>query len=161
MRRRTELGSIGSGVLQSFVSRNSEIDRYWAIGKLYSYARASRTLTVRINLLSGEIAPKSALLGRLFHPLDSSPLTTKYEAMLHSLIARRDVPAEWLSAAILTIEFESVIAKPRYPKIGIEAQPFLCTLELIDDLDHAHVLETSGWCWPHNPRVESASAGRR
>src|SRR5476649_842201 len=158
MSRRTELRSIGSGLLHSFCSRNSEIDRLWSIGKLYSYAIGASSRAIRINLLNGEVSSLPGLLSRITLPLNIFPLTSKYEGMLRRIMAQRAIPDEWLSKAEINIDFESARAEPRYPKIGIDATPFFCTLELTDDLGKTHELSTSGWCWPHNPWKEFASA---
>ena len=160
MRRKTEFLSIGSGVLHSFVSRNSDIDGYWSIGKLYSYANAADTLEVKLNLLNVEITPPLSVLKRIVHRPNILPLATQYGAMLRNLMARREVPSEWLSSAIVTIEFNPAGANPVQPPACAGLSPFHAALELIDNLGQVYTLKTSGWCRPHNPWMESASTRR-
>ena len=57
MGRRRELGSIASGIIGSFRSRNNDIDGYWGIGKLYLFVGHLKSKCVSIDLCSQQIAP--------------------------------------------------------------------------------------------------------
>ena len=51
------LKSIGDGILSSFVSRNNDVYGYWGIGKLYNWMLASKSMTIKIDLLKNTIDP--------------------------------------------------------------------------------------------------------
>lgn len=160
MRRRTELKCIGSGVLGSFVSRNNDLDGYWALGLMFLYASRCGTLSFRLNLLTGEVQPRPAENFVGSTP-DFSILSNRYRVMLLDLLDRRKAPASWLADAEVAIDYESVAARPAYSPLSAVAKPFLCTLTLTDDLARRHVLSSAGWAWKHDPWREMKSARPR
>ncbi len=155
MRRRTELRCMGSGVLHSFVSRNNDLGGYWALGKLYSYARQVGTTVLTLDLINWTIDPPVSNLARVFPAPEVGVLCERYWLKLAAMMKRRAVPPAWLARAAMTIEFESTSGAPRYPRKGAA---FLCQLTLTDDLGGEHTLRADGWCWPHNLWEESCSA---
>lgn len=157
MRRRVELKSIGSGVLHSFVSRNNDLDGYWAIGKLYLYAKRAGDKTVSLDLISGEVLPSQEKLDRLYSAPDFDVITTRYSAMFLRSLSKHGVPLDWLTEASIRIEFERENVTPKLPLIGMDSKPYICELSITDDLRHVHKISTTGWCWPHNPAIELRS----
>lgn len=152
--RRKELKSYCSGLLQSFVSRNADVDGYWAMGKLYAYAKRVDSLTIRLNLLDGSIEPSVSPSFWQFGVHDFTALATRYLTMLRSTMARRGAPDQWLQHAVITIEFESPHAVSTVVPIG-PSKPYRCTLTLIDDLSKVHECYVDGLCWVHDPVRES------
>lgn len=94
MRRCSELGSLASGMLHSFVSRNNDLDGYWGIGVLYLYAQQVGDLTVSIDLLRAEIAPAVYLLPRDNRQPKFEALIDRYSSMLKQLMEKRGVPID-------------------------------------------------------------------
>jgi len=155
MRRRSEIGSIASGMVHSFSSRNNDLGGYWGIGVLYLYACQVGELTVTVDLLRGEVNPPSARLLPMYGRPDFEALITRYKAMLYALLHKRKVPERWVAEAVFSIEFESRDAKPAYPKIGEKSEAFACRLSITNDLGLERVFRLDGWCWPHDPWRES------
>ncbi|HEY0587723.1 MAG TPA: hypothetical protein VGD52_16420 [Pseudoduganella sp.] len=159
MRRRSEIGSVASGILHSFVSRNNDLEGYWGIGVLYLYARKVGELTVMLDLLRGTINPPAARLLPIYGKPNFQALIGQYKAMLYALLHKRNVPESWVAEAVFSIEFESKAAKPAYPKIGEDTAAFVCRLSIKDDLGRERVFRLDGWCWPHSPWRESRRSG--
>lgn len=155
MRRRSEIGSIASGMVHSFVSRNNDLGGYWGIGVLYLYARNVGELTLTLDLLNGTVNPSVSRLLPIYGKPDFQALISQYKAMLHELLHKRKVPESWVAEAVFSIEFESKAAKPVYPKIGENTEAFACRLSIRDDLGRVRVFRLDGWCWPHSPWRES------
>lgn len=158
MGRRSEIRCIGSGVLHSFVSRNNDIDGYWGIGVLCLYAKQVGELNVTVDILTGSVNPSTSLSLRIYRQPNFLALADRYKSMFVALFEKRGVPMAWLTDAVFSIDFNSPVAVPAYPRIGENAEPFLCRLSLKDDLGAVHVFRADGWCWPHNPWRESRSA---
>jgi hypothetical protein len=149
MPRRSELKSIASGVLGSFVSRNNDIGGYWGLGKLFLYARQRAESQLSIILIPRELMPS-------IEPL--ATVARKYGNMLVSIMERRYLPASWLLSASIEIEFESSSVKPQIFDPHRASRPFRCRLVFIDDLGRKHECAAAGRCWPHNPHREARSA---
>jgi hypothetical protein len=157
MRRRNEIGSIASGILYSFVSRNNDLDGYWGIGVLYLYAQQVGELTVTVDILGNLVNPQVTRLLRIYRQPNFEVLIDRYRSMLFTLLDKRGLPRTWVTDAVFSIEFKSKAAVPAYPKIGENSEAFACTLSMKDDLGRGHVFHTAGWCWPHNPWREMRS----
>ncbi len=98
MGRRRELGSIASGIIGSFRSRNNDVDGYWGIGKLYLLVEHLQSKCISINLCSQQIAPYS----RHF-----DLMTEHYSKMFKGLLTKRSIPLKWVSSAYVYVEFEA------------------------------------------------------
>lgn len=157
MRRRAELKCIGSGVLHSFLSRNNDLEGYWALGKLFLYAKYAGETSVSLDLFNGHVSSTLQRSCSLYQATNFDVLTTRYGGMLLRLLSKRGVPLEWLAKAVIKIDFERADIVPGYLPPGIHASPLVCSLLLTDDLSHSHVLSITGWCWPHNPAMELRS----
>jgi hypothetical protein len=157
MRRRVELKSVGSWVLHSFVSRNNDLDGYWAIGKLYLFAKRLGETSVALDLFKKTLSPDPRRLSGLYKPPNVEILCARYGGMLLRALATRKVPLQWAASATIRVDFDRPDVVPAYVRPGINAKPFGCTLHLVDDLSHEHVLALAGWCWPHDPGIEHRS----
>jgi hypothetical protein len=157
MRRRVVLKSVGSGLLHSFISRNNDLDGYWALGKLFLYAKRLGTTSVTLDLIGRSISPSPKTLSSIYQPPNVELLSTRYGRMLLHVLAKRNAPLAWAAKALITIEFDRFNVVPRYLPAGANARPYECTLLLVDDLSHEHKLKLTGWCWPHDPEIEYRS----
>ncbi|MCJ8274859.1 MAG: phage terminase family protein [Psychrosphaera sp.] len=143
MARRKELGSIASGLIGSFSSRNNDIDGYWGIGKLYRFAKINETDNIVIDLIKQEMTPQST---------DFNSLITFYRTML----ARR-IPLTWIASATITVRFnQEYKAKYHYWTSNL-GKPCMCECEIIDDNGRTYYAYTGTNCQPHDPSKESRS----
>ncbi len=145
-------------MVHSFASRNNDLGGYWGIGVLHLYARQAGELTITLDLLEGTFNPPAARLLAIYGKPDIKALISQYKAMLYALLHKRKVPESWVVEAVFSIEFESETGTPAYPKIGENAQAFVCRLSIKDDLGRERVFRIDGWCWPHDPWRETKRA---
>jgi len=151
MRRRSEIGSIASGMIHSFVSRNNDLGGYWGIGVLYLYALQAGSLCLTIDLLRSSVNSSAGRWLPAHLRSDCEALISQYKVMLYALLDKRKVPEAWVSGAVFNIEFESLTAAPAYPRIGENSEAFACSLSIRDDLGRERIFRVDGWCWPHCP----------
>lgn len=157
-RRRGEIGSIASGVLHSFASRNNDINGYWGLGVLFLYAQQMNEFNVKVDILRALVHPPVACLPPSCRMPHFEVVIERYKSMLSAIMMKRNIPEEWVSEAVISIEFRSRFAAPAYPRIGEDSAPFICRLTIKDDLGKERVYRTDGWCWPHDPRRECQRA---
>ena len=144
MPRRTALQGVANNLASSFVSRNNDIDGYWALGMLYLYCQQNAQTSV-----SFALTPPGLLI-------DVEPLSTMartYAAALEGLMHKHGAPEQWLSTA--SIETESDVEDRPFPLRA--APPFLCHVRLTSDLGRIYQGRAVGYCRPHNPHRESKS----
>jgi hypothetical protein len=148
MARHRELRGITHGLLGSFNSRNNDIDGYWGIGVLCLFAQGENISEIRIDLIHQE-APEAS-------PICSS--ATQFRKMLDHLLAIRDLPRTWVKSAEFTVCFNvSFEHKFHFFGSALGGKPYMCTLEIVDDLGHKYSARAGGNCWPHNPMKERRS----
>ena len=150
MARRRELKNIASGLYGSFISRNNDVAGYWGIGKLCLLAQRQDSSAVRIDLLAESIVPESS---------EFTKLVSGYGAILRKHLSNRDMPAEWLSSAVIKIDFKPELPSERYIPITTWGSLFKLTVEITDDRNKTYTISGYSYCGPHNPRKESKSAG--
>ena len=148
MARRKELGSIASGVIGSFSSRNNDDLGYWGIGKLCGFAQNNGAECVRIDLLNKEIVPKTN---------NFDLMTDTYLSMFYTQCEHRGINKDWVSKVVITICFNQEYDKNLHYFRSSHGNPYVCTLKIEDDLGREHKAKDGGWCAPHNPSKESKS----
>ena len=149
MARRTNLGSVSSGLIGSFNSRNNDVGGYWGIGKLFSFADSVNVDTVSIELLNGAISP----------PTDHfSSLVVFYRAMLEARLKGLRISAAWVAKAVITVKFNQAF-DPKYHYFrSALGTPYVCKCEITDDNGKVHSAAAGGICGPHSPAEESRSS---
>ena len=60
MSGRNKLRGVAHAVLGSFISRNNDIDGYWALGLLRSFADTAGVAELRFDLVTGTAEPSGA-----------------------------------------------------------------------------------------------------
>ena len=148
MARRRELGSIASGIIGSFNSRNNDVNGYWGIGKLYLYVQNMESKSIQINLLDKTLSPPSKEFIKL---LDD------YHSMLLSQFSRRGIPLDWIVSAKITVTFESEYQHKYHFWRSALGKPCICSCEIVDDNGRIHKAVTGNNCLPHNPLREQRS----
>lgn len=142
MPRRRDLRGAAAGLLGAFMSRNNDVGGYWALGKLYSHARTSNVLEVRIDLVSSIIDPPDA---------EFDDMLGRFQRTLVDQLAARSLPREWLMEANVSLTFYGEESPTGH------AETFACSVTLTDDLGRAHQAQGGGACWIHNPAWERKS----
>ena len=146
MPRRSELNGIADGMLGSFVSRNNDIDGYWAIGKLCAHAIQNGVTSVDVDLVAQTISPVNNAF---------QPMLERYARMLSEKLRTNGLQPSILAAAKLRLTFDFQL--PGSSPLRTRSAQFESTLELSDDLGRAHIARRGGNTRPHDPRREVRS----
>ncbi len=145
---RRELGSIASGIIGSFRSRNNDVDGYWGIGKLYLLVEHLQSKCVSINLCSQQIAPYSPHFDLM---------TERYSKMFKGLLIKRSIPLEWVSSAYVYVEFEADYEERHHNWRSAFGNPCNLVCVVVDDNGKSHVARAYTSCFPHDAKRESRS----
>ncbi len=128
---RTELKGIAYGMLSIFNSRNN---------------KEISTSIVVIDLLTAQTIPSTVELGAM---------AKCFQEMLYLLIAKTSFPASWIAKAAIEIDFKPEFNRQVHFFRSALANPYLCTLTIVDDLGKSYVATVGGNCLPHDPSKES------
>jgi hypothetical protein len=151
MPRRKELKGISSGIASSFISRNNDVDGYWAMGIFYKIAFESGDNKFTLNLLSGESAPKFKYSKRIAKP---------YHEYLLNQLEKKGLEEYQVTAAIVELVF-NVPQTTKHKMFSMTwGEPFMCRVTISDDLGKKHIYEENGWCGQHDPFRERRSTRR-
>jgi hypothetical protein len=124
---------IAYSLLSNFVSRNNDLDGYWAIGKFYQMALERGILEIDFDLLSS----------------DATDLTTRYYHLkLLGYLDRWQLPHSLVAKANIKLLFEGEIEE-RSPQ-----QNFTCYVIIEDDRGIEYRAVRKGYSRPHNPQLE-------
>ncbi len=151
MPRRKELRGVASGIASSFISRNNDVDGYWAMGIFYQMASVKGDNKFILNLVTGESSPKFKYSKRVALPY--------HEYFLNQLV-KKGIEEHQVADAIVEIEFNVVPTKRHTMSKWTWGDPFMCRVTITDDLSKKHVYKEYGWCGQHDPTKERRSTRR-
>jgi hypothetical protein len=148
MARRKELGSIASGIVGSFNSRNNDVDGYWGIGKLYTFVEKSSGKQVVFELLGNSIRPHT-------HEFDA--LLAFYREKLLGYLEGHGIPKGWIKSVTISASFE-IVFQPKYhfwrSALG---KPCEVKCDIEDDNGRHHIAYAYNNSRPHDPKRETRS----
>jgi hypothetical protein len=149
MARRIELGSIASGLIGSFSSRNNDVDGYWGIGKLHKFVESDLEKKVVIDLISGTIHPQTD---------EFNSLIELYRERLDFHLKARGLPREWVTSVEITVSFETEYeAKHHFWRSGL-GKPYIAKCDIKDDSRKHYISHAYNNCRPHDPKREARSS---
>jgi hypothetical protein len=144
---RRELLDVAAAVAGSFVSRNNDVNGYWGIGVLRSYADRNRIRSLRFDILEGAPEPRS----------DPPALVADaYRRVLARQLAIRKISPDIVTKAEVVLTFDP--DAPNTSSAPTYGAPFSCTVRLTDHLGREFEGIRIGCCAPHNPGRELQSA---
>ena len=145
-----KLNHMAAGLLGSFVSRNNDIQGYWALGVLYTDAQGSGK-RVELDLLSGSAQPATPVC---------TGLARGWEHRLRQAISALDISMDDLASATVSVEFDrrDIALGPNDFGIG---EPFLCSLRLSSKDGRVSLRTIPGRCRPHDQFFGSRSTRYR
>ncbi|MDQ6433027.1 hypothetical protein RB623_03050 [Mesorhizobium sp. LHD-90] len=141
MARRRMLKGVANDLASSFVSRNNDLDGYWAIGKIHTVASTVSSGVVRFDLLNGTADPPTAHL---------LPMILAYRA---KLLDRCRALGLKPSACGATFELGEGPSRD-FKRNGEPQKAFRLRLAIRDDRGREWVHVTGGYSWPHDPGRE-------
>jgi len=148
MPRRKELKGIANGLLSSFLSRNNDVDGYWAIGVFYQCAAKYGNNTFELDLLSGESKPYFQYSKRASEP---------YRKYLFDQMKKKGFEEFQAVKVLIKFEFDKSSGKRNIERKLTWGEPFVCEISLTDDLDRTWLIQQHSWCGQHNPNKETRS----
>jgi hypothetical protein len=147
MAGRRALSSVAHGITNSFMSRNNDLNGYWAIGQLLSHALATDTPSLIIDLKLGTSAPapsKTAL----------SSLPARWSEVFWSRIDRQGLARATVDRAELSVGGDLAGGRTRGRRTEYLVQ---CRTTITDDHGRAYSARSEVWCFPHDPAFELRS----
>ncbi|WP_409266426.1 hypothetical protein [Massilia sp. BHUDP2] len=138
---RRKFNHITAGLLSKFLTRNNDFDGYWALGVLYTEARAFDK-RVEIDMLHGRVQPDC--------PACTSVART-WALYLRAALARHGIAPDALAAVTLSLEFglAPMPKLPSYPYDHKYGADFRASLRLQSRDGRVFVRQDRGYCTPH------------
>lgn len=147
---RNQLKNLACGIAGRFVSRNNDIDGYWALGLLYSAAEAAGTHVLHCELISDTMVPSFTYSNRLLF---------QFRQYMEDQLAKSDLEG-YVVAATIDVAF-NIEPRPNSAVFRTTwGDPFRCCVTLFDDLGHRHQDTVIGWCGQHDSTREHRSTRR-
>jgi len=141
MPAKKRLTNIANGLCGSFVSRNNDLDGYWAIGKLRSLAEQHGQSMVVLDLLTSSAQPSSAQCSDVFE---------RYCRLLATLAERSRIPFTDITAARIVLDFApSPWPRASYYKLQWGDQ-FTVTVTIEAHGRAVGMARDTGYCRPHD-----------
>jgi hypothetical protein len=141
MPAKKRLTNIANGLCGSFISRNNDLDGYWAIGKLRSLADQHGQTTVVLDLLTSSTQPSSAQCSDVFE---------RYCRLLATLAECSRIPFADITVARIALDF----APPPWPRASYYklqwGDQFTVTVIIEADGRAAGIAHDAGYCRPHD-----------
>ena len=138
------LRNVAAGLLSSFISRNNDVERAWALGMLYNEAADGG---MRLDLLAWQASTP----GPAGHTV-----ACNYGEMLRRALHREGIDRAELSAALVELRFDTAV-RPVYYHSG--GEPFDCSITLRTRDGQVVARQAHGRCWRHQPYVFSRGPG--
>ena len=168
MPRRKELLGVAATIADRWMSRNNDINGYWAPGVLYKEASENGVKQLTLNILTGLASPGLNLAGvnavqlhdfylqhlknRGFE--EHQVLGAMIEILFNVPAARTHIKYMARSAKKDCLPDGTLLSTPRYTSHG---DPFICRVTLIDDLNKSYCYDALGVCRKYDPRLETRS----
>jgi hypothetical protein len=155
MTTRRDFAFVANGLSDLLTFRYAEIDGYWAPGVLCGAVASNGISQVEFDVLSGATDPRCRTV---------EIVAKHHRVWLEKRLLDRSL-AEWIDAATVAVTFLAPSAERDYSlwplRLGMELGGPLYRFDVravvTDDHGRSHVGQSHGWCWPHNPGIETRS----
>jgi len=138
-----KLKNIISGLLNSFISRNSDVNGYWSIGKLYSHMLNNNGSKISIDLLEKRITPIHTDFEDLIH---------QYNKIFKDKVRHKDLDLDKiLNVKILLEKKHKVYNNPH------ELIPLICSIKCVCENRKILFYKVEFYSRSHNPKLEHKS----
>ena len=148
MKLESSLKHAAGALLSKFLSRNNDLDGFWAPGMLYREV-PSAPHCIAFDLKTSSAQPLSEV---------TAVASRTYSAWLRRALKHAELTWEDVERAVLMIEFNAPINLPAghyYP----DGDPFVCTIELLAASGHTASASSSARCQPWSPGRFSRRGG--
>ncbi len=145
------LKGIAAGTAQKFVSRNTEIDGYWALGKLYRFASENGS-----NNLTYWLWPN-----RSRNLKGTRPLAKQFENYVLKRLSQVGIKHSYVRSAAMYFEFgidDNVENADDWSNDSKTwGKRFTCQVVIIGERCDEYKFMIRGWCAKHDPALENQS----
>lgn len=148
MARRKQLKGLAAGICGSFISRNNDINGYWAVGRLYSNAVDNDLEKVELDLKNRKCVPNTEL---------ANLVLTRYNEYMFTQLKKMGLKQSQITSATIGVEFNLAADQQVVPAKLTWGEPFCCTVTLTDDLGNVWQDKSISWCGLHDPNKEMRS----
>lgn len=148
---RRRLKTIASNIAGNFISRNNDVDGYWALGLLYETASKSPDNKITIDILSGHSVPDYQY---------SDYISCKYRDIFFKQAKNNHIDLKHTCEFKIELTFN---VNPTAKQVMFRAtwgEPFICKVIFVDDLNNERSYAIRSWCGIHNPNREHRSIRR-
>lgn len=135
MARRSEFQGICNDLTNAFVSRNNELDGYWALGKMQGELQRQPHKELRIELIS-EIEVNQ-------NPTFSA-IVARYRDVLLQALKSKNIPASWMWSCSIVVQSSS-------------SNELCCECRIETDLGREYHSRLHMQVFPHDPERERRS----
>ena len=135
MAKRKELKNIMIGILSSFISRNNDVDGYWALGKICKFMTENKLFNVKVDLLKRITIP-------YYEEFDYR--LNFYADKLVTNVEKRLLNMNNVHEAFIIIE-------------DVNIGELIVRARVKDDLNRVFTMAHKICCYPHSPSVEEKS----
>lgn len=138
---RRKFNHITAGLLSKFLARYNDIDGYWALGVMYTEARAFDS-RVEIDMLHGVAQPDSPAC---------TGVARTWVLHLREALGRHGIAPDALAAVTISLEFglAPMPKLPNYPYDHHYGADFRATLRLQSRDGRVFVRQDRAYCTPH------------
>lgn len=152
MPKRRSMTGMAAGLAGKFVSRNNDVDGYWALGLLYRAVAKKGASEISIDLVSRTSIPDTKYSRRMAEPLAS---------WLFDQLHKQGYVREQLVDARIDLHF---CVEPTPVQIRTRqtwGDPFACRIVLTDDKGRQWSYARRGWCGKHDSANEWRRGGAK
>ena len=142
--RRTQLQSVINDFAHWCISRNHDLNGYWAIGQLYACATKSNS-----SILDLQIFPKIE-----YQNVRINILLNDYRQFIKNNLIAKNIPAAWLAKLNMTLQFDDTFDMRLHYFRSALGRPVTCHIRLETDLGRVFYAKQGGNCWIHDPKRE-------
>ena len=151
MPKRKRIKNIAFSIAHSFMSRNTDIDGYWAPGIFYEQAHQHSKEKFVLDILSRDSTPKYQY---------SYVIADKFHEMILKQLKNNKLNENHITKATITLCFNVEPNKKHMEIYRTCGEALACFFELIDDLGKTHLAEGHGWCSRQSKHIGRRSTRR-
>jgi len=153
MPRRRQLKGISGNLAQWCLSRNFDLNGYWAVGQLYAFAKSKKDSEIDLAIVRDFVVCD---LARFEYSEMVLSIYKQYSKDSKCL----NIPITWIKDVTLNFKFESEYQhKYHYFGSALGGEPAMWTVSITADNGRVYKSEAGCNVWIHNPKREYRRSG--
>ena len=144
-----QLRGVAAGIAESFLSRNNDVNGYWALGKLLRLYLRERLDAIQLDLVSGTLVPDR----RSYRGMGK-----RYAAMFQKQVAVQSIAPHRIQGATLTIQYDQQLVRLNSPR---DTHRCICCVKIEVPNGRIYSIERSTTCARHSILRETRSTRRK